>query len=170
VIRGLIIDHFGTGVAIHGDSVANHVEGNFIGTDPSGTLDQVNRFDGVELFSDPSENFVGGSTPAARNVSSGNDGDGVSVLGANQNQIEGNYVGTDKSGTKKLGYRLAGIDDAFQTALFRNVISGNEDHGLLVNDSQATFASANRVVTTAGTIAPWATPPTACSSRGPRVA
>ena len=50
----------------------NRIEGNFIGTDPTGTLDRGNGGAGVSIYNGPTENVVGGTTPAARNLISGN--------------------------------------------------------------------------------------------------
>ena len=102
MIKGLAINRFGDGIYIYGDTVGNRIEGNFIGTDPTGTIDRGNTDDGVNIFDGASENVVGGTTPAARNVISGNDCNAVFVSGANDNRIQGNYVGTDKTGTKAL--------------------------------------------------------------------
>jgi hypothetical protein len=156
VIKGLVINGFGTGVFIQGDSVANRVEGNFIGTDPTGTLDKGNHFDGVDMFQGPSGTVVGGSTPAARNVISGNDFDGVFDISSNASLIEGNYVGTDKSGTKDLGNdtgvhtsSASGTTVGGTTAASRNVISGNDNFGLFIFSSRGTKALGNRIGTTA---------------------
>jgi len=157
-IRGLVINRFGTGISISGDSVANRIEGNFIGTDPTGTLDRGNTFDAVALFDGPSENVVGGTTPAARNVLSGNDDTGIFVSNANVNRFQGNYVGTDKGGTKELGNQDGGVfmRDAVDntvggtTAASRNVISANGLDGLdLFGASSGNTVIGNRVGTPA---------------------
>jgi hypothetical protein len=160
VIRGLVINRFGEGVFVHGDSVANRIEGNFIGTNPTGTLDKGNNFDGVSIDGGASENVVGGATPDKRNVISGNsDGGGIGVFVGNSiNRVQGNYVGTDKSGTKDLGNNFGGINviDASgtmvggTTAASRNVVSGNDDVGITIVHSQATKLLGNRIGTTAG--------------------
>jgi hypothetical protein len=156
VIKGLVINGFGIGINIQGDSVANRVEGNFIGTDPTGTLDKGNHFDGVDIFQGPSGTVVGGSTPAARNVISGNDFDGVFDIFSNASLIEGNYIGTDKSGTKDLGNdtgvhasSTSGTTVGGTTAASRNVISGNDNFGLFIASSRGTKALGNRIGTTA---------------------
>ena len=77
VIRGLVINRFASGIDIASDSVGNRIEGNFIGTDPTGTLDRGNSFDGVSIGAGPSENVVGGTTVASRNVISGNGDNGI---------------------------------------------------------------------------------------------
>jgi hypothetical protein len=104
VIRSLVINRFdGNGISIHGDSIGNRVEGNFIGTDPTGTLDRGNIHSAVGLFGGASKTVIGGSTPDKRNVLSGNDVSGIFLTHANGSDIQGNYMGTDKSGKKDLG-------------------------------------------------------------------
>jgi parallel beta-helix repeat protein len=157
VISGLLINRFGTGIGIQGDAVANRIEGNFIGTNPTGTLDVGNQTDGVAIFDGPSETVVGGTTLAARNVLSGNGDTGVFLVNSNINRIQGNYVGTDKSGTKDLGNEAGGVfignasgtTVGGKTAASRNVISGNDDVGLVLSSSQGTRLLGNRI----GTIA-----------------
>ena len=125
VIKGLVINRFGlAGIAVGGDSVANRIEGNFIGTNAAGTLDRGNATDAVAIFDGPSETVVGGTTLAARNVLSGNGDTGVFTINSNANRIQGNYVGTDKGGTKDLG---------------------NEDGGLFINNAQDTIVGGNTV-------------------------
>ncbi len=166
VIKGLVINRFrGPGIAISGDSVANRIEGNFVGTDATGTLDRGNEADAVIIFLGPSENVVGGTTAAARNVLSGNGENGVFIANSNANRIQGNYVGTDKSGTKDLGNGFAGIfiNNARDTrvggttAAARNVISGNDSAGLdIFGNSQGTMVLGNRIGTTASGTGPLA--------------
>jgi hypothetical protein len=166
VIKGLAINRFGAGINIEGDSGENRIEGNFIGTDPSGTLDRGNIDDGVNIFDGASRNVVGGTTPAARNVISGNACNAVFVSGANDNLIQGNYVGTDKTGAK--GLPNGDGDGAFvcsavvitsgssgntvggATAGTRNLISGNKSDGVAIfGDSHDNEVLGNRIGTTA---------------------
>jgi CSLREA domain-containing protein len=166
VIKGLVINRFGEGIDISGDSVANRIEGNFIGTDPTGTLDKGNSDDGVNVFDGASENVVGGTTPAARNLISGNSCNAVLVSGANNNRIQGNYIGTDKTGTKGLANgdlicTAVFINDApgntvgGTTAGARNVISGNAFEGVgIFGGSQDNEVLGNRIGTTAGGTGP----------------
>ena len=120
VIKGLAINRFGgAGIAINGDTSNNRIEGNFIGTNPTGAVDNGNLSDGVAIVNSASQNVVGGTTPATRNVLSGNGDSGVFVSDANGNRVEGNYIGTDKSGTKKLGNVDSGVklDNAIGTTI-----------------------------------------------------
>jgi hypothetical protein len=90
-------------IAIEYDEAAsgNRVEGNYIGTDVTGTVD-LNSAGGVFLGGGPNC-VVGGTAPGARNVISGNGGDfvggGVGLQGVRNNLVQGNYIGTDPTGT-----------------------------------------------------------------------
>jgi hypothetical protein len=160
VVKGLAINRFGDGIDIHGDTVGNRIEGNFIGADPSGTLDRGTADNGVSIFDGASENVVGGTTPAARNVISGNTCNAVLVGGATSNRIQGNYVGTDKTGTKGLtngdGFLCAAvaIEDSTgntvggATAGAGNVVSGNANDGVFISGG-GNRVLGNRIGTTA---------------------
>jgi titin len=102
---GLVLDDYG------GPTNGNTVQGNFIGTDRSGTTALGNGQYGVYVFGACSGNLIGGNTAAARNVISGNNADGVYLegSGATQNRIAGNFIGTDRTGTQPLGNGGAGV-------------------------------------------------------------
>ena len=111
-------------------SVSNHnlVQGNFIGTDATGTDTLGNGGDGIMIHTS-SNNLIGGTTPGARNIISGNGDDGISILAnpgaentASGNRIEGNYIGTDVTGTSALG-NVRGI--YFWGAAQDNIIGGS---------------------------------------------
>ena len=61
-------------------SGSHTIQGNFIGTDVSGTLDLGNSGDGVRI-NDSSGNTIGGTAAGARNIISGNNSDGVELQG-----------------------------------------------------------------------------------------
>jgi hypothetical protein len=119
----------------------NLVEGNFVGTNPAGTAALANGASGVRLDGSARNNTVGGTTAAARNIISGNGQNGVFLAGTNTsggNVIQGNYVGTDVTGTKPLGNGANGInlqsmfDDIVggTTAGAGNLISANKGRGI----------------------------------------
>ncbi|MCA1817774.1 MAG: hypothetical protein LC746_15530, partial [Acidobacteria bacterium] len=112
-IRGLVINRFASGDAITLRSGGNTVEGCFIGTDPSGNTELGNVPAGVRVAGGPN-NLVGGTTPQARNVISGNGlfgstGFGNVIIAPASNVppdpaptgtlIRGNYIGTNAAGT-----------------------------------------------------------------------
>ncbi len=81
----------------------NVVEGNYVGTNAAGTsiptgLDTaLAAVDGIDC--QDADNTIGGTTPGAGNLISGNQGAGVSLEGPG-NVVQGNVVGTDYTGTK----------------------------------------------------------------------
>jgi hypothetical protein len=100
--RNLISGNADAGVWMPNPSSANNViRGNFIGTDPTGTVAVPNGFAGVWLQGPG--NIVGGSAAAQRNLISGN-GRGVFVANtaAIANVIQGNWIGTDVTGALAL--------------------------------------------------------------------
>jgi trimeric autotransporter adhesin len=107
VLRGLVINRFGyRGLLVYGDN--SRIEGNFIGTGASGTMDLGNENAGV-AFSTSSGHTVGGTTPAARNIISGNDDRGVYFSASSTNKVQGNYIGTDATGKEDVGNGDSGI-------------------------------------------------------------
>jgi CSLREA domain-containing protein len=136
VVKGLAINRFTLdGIAIvrnNSNSLGNNqntIEGNFIGTDLGGTFDVGNGGDGVSVSSPSSSNTVGGSSPAARNLISGNGGEGVNIKAnflnpgpASFNRVMGNLIGTKKDGTTALGNSDDGVEIFFAS---NNTVSSN---------------------------------------------
>ncbi|MBW3539574.1 MAG: right-handed parallel beta-helix repeat-containing protein, partial [Planctomycetes bacterium] len=130
------------GVVITGAGSGNQVQGNYIGTNAAGTADLGNSFYGVGISA--SGNVVGGTTTAARNVISGNNQYGVYLSGA-QNQVQGNYIGTDAAGSADLGNTQNGVHVIGANNVIGgsasgagNVISGNNQNGVRINGTGAT--------------------------------
>ncbi len=100
-IRGLAIRGFsvGTGILVRANNVA--IEGNFIGLDASGSAVSTNGR-GVFVFT-ATDVRIGGTSPAAKNVISGNIGNFVHIFDATGTVIQGNLVGTNAAGTIALG-------------------------------------------------------------------
>ena len=108
-IKGLVINRYSAnGVEVRSGVTGVKIEGNFIGTDPSGTLDRGNSVQGVRIGSGNAGTTVGGSSPNARNLISGNDGDGVTSRSANA-PVLGNLIGTKKDGSTALGNARDGV-------------------------------------------------------------
>jgi len=139
----LISGNKASGVLVEDDgTTGNVVAGNFVGPNAAGTASLKNAFDGVEIDNGASGNIVGGTTPQARNVISGNSakspyGAGVD-LRSGGNAVFGNYIGTDKGGSAALPNRLGvvvasgvhGGDVGGGATGARNVISGNLEQGI----------------------------------------
>jgi titin len=101
------------GVMINGARTSyNIVASNFIGTDASSTVAVGNGAYGVLIDQGASNNTVGATTPAARNVISGNVFDGVYITdaGTTGNVVEGDYIGSDETGTVAVGNGGSGVE------------------------------------------------------------
>ena len=162
-IRGLIINRFnfqGIDIELKGGNV---IEGNFIGTNASGTADFPTPNNGSGVYLLTSNNTIGGLTPGDRNVLSGNananGGSGIYMesAGATGNKVIGNYIGTTASGMLPIwnaNYGIA-INDANSnvigglTAAERNVITGNSSYGISVNGGANNQISGNFIGTRA---------------------
>ena len=83
------------------------MQGNYIGTDATGTVAMGNLGDGI-FISSSDNTIIGGTTPGARNIISGNTGTGI-IDGSDGTLVQGNYIGTDVTGTIALGNGSAGI-------------------------------------------------------------
>jgi hypothetical protein len=114
-VKGLVINGFPQVDAIFisprttSDVAKNiRIEGNFLGTDPSGTQDVGNGDTGIFIFSG-TDNTIGGTSLAARNLISGNDSGGIYIISdssfgpASNNVVQGNLIGTPRDGTSALG-------------------------------------------------------------------
>ena len=133
-VRGLVINSFQHD-AIEINSNGNTIEGSFIGTNAAGTAALPNGtggLGGVICVGASSNNTLGGTTPDARNLISGNVGPGISIQGGTGNVVQGNLIGTDVTGTMALGNTGPGITTNGSNNLFggttvdaRNIISGN---------------------------------------------
>ncbi len=89
-------------IVIAGGTTDDLVAGNYLGLDLTGTT-TVGSI-GVDLFVESPGNTIGGTTAAARNVISGTASTEISLnySSATDNLIEGNYIGTNASGTAGL--------------------------------------------------------------------
>ena len=139
------------------------VEGNFIGTDATGKAALGNGYstdpeqpglDGLYAVGG-SDNTIGGTIAAARNVISGNAGYGVELADQSRDVIVGNLIGTDSAGGIALGNADGGIEaydgsgntfgGSAQGA--RNVISGNDQAGIYLLNEAQDLVTGNRLGT-----------------------
>ncbi len=114
-VQGLVIRNFGgIGVVLSGSN--DVLQGDFIGTDPTGKMAQPNSL-GVGVIGAGAT--IGGTTPAARDLVSGNDvGIGIASLAIGGSSllspeagsvVEGDLIGTDATGSAGLGNSIAGV-------------------------------------------------------------
>ena len=141
------------------------VQGNFIGTDATG-ISGISNVIGVDVRSN--DTLVGGATAGARNVIGANS-TCISVSAATGTTIQGNFIGTDVTGTKALGLG----DGIFTTGAAQiggltatpgippgNVISGalaggGSGHGILIGNGVANNVVQGNLIGTdaSGTVA-----------------
>jgi CSLREA domain-containing protein len=141
---GNLISGFGAaGVVFSGNN--NFLQGNRIGTDATGTQPLGNNV-GVQINFGYSNNAIGGATPGAGNLISGNALYGLRMLGGRHTTVQGNFIGTDRAGTHALGNLLDGLllsnEKSATIGGFElgagNVISGNggaaiDGHGINID-------------------------------------
>jgi len=144
-VEGLVLNRF-PGNAIELRSLGgNKIVGNFIGTNATGTAALPNGGSGVSILENTSLSddvhfdSIGGPASADRNIISGNGTNGVSIdmndpkatapgkSAPSFNQVQGNYIGTDVTGTKAIGNGANGvfINASASNQILGNVISGN---------------------------------------------
>ena len=167
IVRGLVINRFGSsGIFVAGNGGGNVIEGNYIGTDMTGTIARPNTLNGVVVVG--SGNRVGGTTPAARNVISGNVQAGISIFrfgagAVEANVVSGNYIGTNAAGTAAVpnqrGIDVGGgaTDNTIggTEAGAGNLISGNTVDGVNIGvNSPVNHVQGNLIGTNAAGTAP----------------
>ena len=153
--RNIMADNT-SGVVITGvTAVGNLVEGNYLGTDASGKVIAANSNYGVQIAGG-SDNTIGGLTPGAGNVISGNNLANVAIGSSRRldlgNVIEGNLIGTNPEGTAALpAINPFGLEitDSPGNVVVANVISGNAGVGLAVlgQSSTGTVIQCNKIGT-----------------------
>lgn len=139
------------GVSITHNATGNRFQGNYIGTDLTGTLAVPNRSGGVQFHSigeGPSLNVIGGTETGAGNVISGNQVSGIILKGplTVSNRVEGNWIGTRVGGVGALANTGFGV--FLQEGTRQNIIGGttigagnviahNSNRGIAVESSTA---------------------------------
>ncbi len=154
-----------SGIAITGSATATDVVGNFIGTSLSGTQAVPNNGDGILIES--SGNKIGGPGIGEPNTISGNRLNGIRITGAaaSNNTVEGNFVGTNPTGTAALSNQGNGVlvsaapnnrIGSATDAAGGNVVSGNRFAGIAYSLAgvAGNVAYGNKIGTSkAGTVA-----------------
>ena len=131
----------GSGIAIgngEATTTGNIVQGNYIGTDVTGTFAVANKQHGIRLASPG--NTIGGSADGAGNVIAGNQNTGLGVRAVNGALIQGNYIGTNAAGMTAIPNSFGGLtlSDSKNVTVGgtapgeRNVISGNAGDGVFL--------------------------------------
>ncbi|HAZ47371.1 MAG TPA: hypothetical protein DCZ55_23675 [Cyanobacteria bacterium UBA11371] len=146
----------------------NQIQGNFIGSNATGTENLGSRVSWGLRLDGSSNNLIGGGTASARNLIVNSHQGGVGIgNNSNNNRVQGNYIGTNVAGTNALaneqgvwiegGVRnnIIGTDgDGTNDANEGNLISGNSRNGILIvdggtNNTNNNIVAGNRIGTNA---------------------
>lgn len=98
------------------------VAGNLIGTKLFGVGGIANST-GVKIDAGATKNVIGGTTPEARNIISGNLGGVMITGGSSANAVRGNYIGTNAKGSAAVA-NSTGVD-IYSAGTSGNVVAGN---------------------------------------------
>src|SRR3989339_799819 len=152
--RNVISGNYSSGVYLYSGSgnTSNRILGNYIGTDRTGAIDLSGAQNGVVIYN-VSGNHVGDGTVGGRNIISGNE-DGVYIYSdASTNEVKGNYIGVNASGSGLLGNEYYGVilsSGAFGNIIGgtdsgdRNIISGN-NLGIYISNSNSNEVLGNYI-------------------------
>ena len=156
-IDGIVMRHPSTG--------NNQISGNRIGTTADGEAALANGWNGVQINEGASSNTVGGEGAGLGNLISGHATDpfnsGVLISSetepeAANNQVIGNLIGTNSSGTSAIpnggGVGVAHLVTG--TIIRDNVISGNSLRGILINEATGNQVSDNDIGVAADGLSP----------------
>lgn len=158
IIQGLVIGNFSQRAAIGVGATNIAAQGNYLGTDPSGTIARPNLYGLSVSDTDSTDALIGGLDPSDRNLVSGNLDSGITPnVNAHNWTMQGNYVGVDITGLIALPNCSASTAGAFSldnsnghtvggaqpTAI--NVISGNGGKGIAPNNTANTLVEGNYI-------------------------
>jgi hypothetical protein len=157
--RNVISGNTSIGIALRG--TGNTVKNNYVGTNASGTAAVGNTGPGVEIGG--ANNTIGAVSTNDRNVISGNGSSdpnsgfkyaGVFIGAVSGNKLQSNYIGTDATGSAKIGndygVKLSGSTNTLVgDDVAGNVISGNKIHGVFIEAGVLNKIQSNRIGTNA---------------------
>jgi hypothetical protein len=144
-VGNVISGNMNAGIKIAADgggaATGNGIQGNKIGTNAGGTAEIANQ---VGIYIVASGNLIGGPSLDARNLISGNYGDGIRIAGSS-NVVQNNYIGTDESGKNPLGNNFNGVrleggaaNNKIGTDAAGNFIAFNTGPGVVLFDDAGT--------------------------------
>jgi parallel beta-helix repeat protein len=144
----LVSGNNGDGINVTGSFAGNDgvvVQGNFVGVDATGTYPIPNLLAGVNAGGGSTETLIGGSSPSARNLISGNGTSGVDLGGGGGggHTVRGNFIGTDAAGTSPVANAAFGVSISVTPGMTvggpapgeGNLVSGNTAGGIAIAGS-----------------------------------
>lgn len=148
VVRGMSVVNFKEGIGLSGEGSGkgrNQVTANYIGLYPNGAPGTTPRQQyGVTVVNGGKNNRIGGTSVEDRNVISGNI-TGISIVtGSTDNQVLGNYIGTNLQGNSQVpntnGIEISNSNNnqiGLEMDNGGNLISGNEEKGISITDGSS---------------------------------
>jgi hypothetical protein len=139
------------------DTSGHTVQGNYIGTDVTGTAAIANGSFGITIGG--TGNTIGGTIAGAGNVVSGNGSMGITfAVGATGNTVQGNRVGTDPTGAVAVGGQtVSGIEvDASNNTIggtvagAANIVAFNAGAGVRVSAGTGSGINGNSIFSNTG--------------------
>lgn len=157
-VRGLAFYRLRSAIILYGSGAqGNRMVGNFLGTDAAGSFgsDAISGAQGVKAEKGATGNYIGGTSPAERNVISGNGQNGIATYdeATTANVLVNNLIGLNPAGNSRLPNRRHGIDINNQSGYNviggsgsgeRNVVSGNSADGAEL--SHGVHVTKNKVI------------------------
>jgi hypothetical protein len=166
-VRALVINDFNSDGIELATSGTNVIEDCYLGTDSTGNAaGPGNTLAGIRV-NGVSNNTIGGTTTAQRNVIGSNGGSGVAIqnTGSTMNMVEGNHVGIGADGTTTLansaGVFITGLSGGGSNNTVGgttttpgtppgNVISGNSGNGVEFETATSNVVEGNLIGTNSG--------------------
>ncbi len=155
--RNVISGNGNNGIYLIGvGTIGNVVQGNYIGTDKTGSLARGDVQDGIVL-QNVSSNQIGGFASGSGNLISGNNADGIDLVNASRNTVQGNRIGTDAGGTVSLGnsWNAIYLENANNNQIggaaagAGNLLSANGQEGIYLGDASSNMIQGNFIGTKA---------------------
>lgn len=144
--RNIVAGSDGDGIYMNESAYKNRIAGNYIGLRQDGVTAWGNGSDGMDINIGCQDNIVGGEEPGARNVISGNDGDGIEFSHTRRPEavtqrlkVINNYIGVSAT--------LGQLKDA-KTGAFRKF--GNGGEGLTLEDQVFDYEAYGNVIANNG--------------------
>ncbi len=155
VVTQVISANSKDGVLIDSGATSNLVQGNQVGTDYTGTTALANKV-GIEV--EGNSNTLGGTAANVFNVVSGNSRDGIVIAsGVSGTLVQGNYIGTDYTGTSAVGNGGNGVTILSNNntlggsvAAAGNIIAYNGGDGVLVSVGVGNTITSNSIFANSG--------------------
>lgn len=154
----LISGNAQNGVLINGKSTGNQLSGNYIGTDATGNSDLGNQLNGVMFDNADGNSLIGCSLVQDPfiyyNVIGGNVQNGLVVHNSDNTTIQANFFGMGADNDTAVGNGQNGVvisGNSSNTTMggpipLGNVVSANDENGIVLQDKVKNFVSFNSFV------------------------